>query len=115
MGICTLEGKKRCKRRYVGYRNSLLRKIEDKPVFILTYLRKATTQDIFGEVFKMSQPTANKGILILHLCLNQALAVLGEKPARSAEDLHLAPEKGQLYSNTHQRSDIETISKRYSL
>lgn len=97
MEICTLEGKKRCKRRYVEYRNSPLRKIEDKLVFILTYLRKATTQDIFGEVFKMSQPIANKWIHILHPCLNQALTVLGEKPVRSAEDLHLAPEKGQLF------------------
>jgi len=97
MEICTLKGKKRCKRRYVEYRNSPLRKIEDKLVFILTYLRKATTQDIFGEVFKMSQPIANKWIHILHPCLNQALTVLGEKPVRSAEDLHLAPEKGQLF------------------
>jgi hypothetical protein len=97
MEVCTLEGKKRCKRRYVDYCNSPLRMIEDKLMFILMYLRKATTQDIFGEVYKMPQPIANKWIHILHPCLNQTLATLGEKPARSAQDLHLAPEKGQLF------------------
>jgi len=96
--IYTLEGKKRQKRRYVDYANSPLRTIEDKLLFILIYLRKATTQDIFGEVFKMPQPVANKWIHILHACLNQALAALGEKPARRVEDLHLAEEKGQLSS-----------------
>ena len=95
--VNTLEGKKRWKRHYVEYCNSPLKTIEDKLLFILMYLRKATTQDIFGEVFKMSQPIANKWIHILHPCLNQALAGLGEKPARSVQDLHLTPEKGQLF------------------
>jgi len=93
----TLEGKKRSKRHYVEYCNSPLRRIEDKLLFIVVYLRKATTQDIFGEVFKMSQPVANKWIHILHPCLNQALAAVGERPARNVQELHLAPEKGQLF------------------
>ena len=93
----TLEGKKRCKRHYVEYCNSPLRRIEDKLLFIVVYLRKATTQDIFGEVFKMSQPVANKWIHILHPCLNQALAAVGEMPARNVQELQLAPEKGQLF------------------
>jgi hypothetical protein len=97
MEIYTLEGKKRQKRRYVDYRNSPLPTIEDKLVFILMYLRKATTQDIFGEVYKMPQTVANKWIHILHPCLNQALARVGEKPARHAQDLHLASETGQLF------------------
>jgi hypothetical protein len=95
--VYTLEGKKRCKRHYVEYRNSPLRMIEDKLLFILVYLRKATTQDIFGEVFRMPQPVANKWIHILHPCLNQALAAVGERPARNVQELHLAPEKGQLF------------------
>ncbi len=45
----------------------------------------------------MSQPVANKWIHILHPCLNQALAAVGERPARNVEELHLAPEKGQLF------------------
>jgi len=97
MEVNTLEGKKRWKRHYVEYCNSPLKTIEDKLLFILMYLRKATPQDIFGEVFKTSQPIANKWIHILHPCLNQALAGLGEKPARSVQDLHLTPEKGQLF------------------
>ena len=56
----TLTGKKRRKRRFVDYCNTPLPTIEDKLVFILTYLRKATTQDIFGEIFDMPQPVANK-------------------------------------------------------
>lgn len=97
MEIYTLEGKERRKRRYVNYCNCPLPTIEDKLVFILMYLRKATTQDIFGEVYEMPQTVANKWIHVLHPCLNQALAMVGEKPARHAQDLHLSPEKGQLF------------------
>jgi len=97
MELYTLEGKERRKRRYVDYCNSPLPMIEDKLMFILMYLRKATTQDIFGEVYRMPQPVANKWIHILHPCLNQALAAVGEKPARSAQDLRSTPEKGQLF------------------
>lgn len=97
IAVYTLAGKKRSKRHYVEYRNSPLGTIEDKLLFILVYLRKATTQDIFGEVFRMSQPVANKWIHILHPCLNQALAEVGERPARNVQELHLAPEKGQLF------------------
>lgn len=97
MEIYTLEGKERRKRRYVNYCNCPLPTIEDKLVFILMYLRKATIQDIFGEVYEMPQTVANKWIHVLHPCLNQALAMVGEKPARHAQDLHLSPEKGQLF------------------
>lgn len=97
MAIYTLEGKIRKKRRYVDYCNSPLPTIEDKLMFILMYLRKATTQDIFGEVYKMPQTVANKWIHVLHPCLNQALGMAGEKPARNAEELRLTPEEEQLF------------------
>ena len=93
----TLEGKKRKKRSFAAYCNSPLLRMEDKLLFILMYLRKATTQDIFGEVFNMPQPVANKWIHILHPCLNQALAELKEIPARTATDLQTPQETGQLY------------------
>jgi IS5 family transposase len=93
----TLDAKKREKRRFVAYRNSPLPTMEDKLLFILMYLRKATTQDIFGEVFQMPQPVANKWIHILHPCLHQALAELKELPARTATDLQLPQEAGQVY------------------
>jgi hypothetical protein len=63
----------------------------------MIYLRKATTQDIFGEVFGMPQPVANKWIHILHPCLNQALKDLEEIPVRQVEDLHLPAEAGHVY------------------
>jgi hypothetical protein len=93
----TLEGKQRQKRRYVTYKNSPLPTMEDKLLFILTYLRKATTQDIFGEVFGMSQPVVNQWIHILHPCLNQALVKLGEIPARTASDLQVAGDDVKVY------------------
>ena len=93
----TLEGKERHKRRYVAYKNSPLPTMEDKLLFILMYLRKATTQDIFGEVFGMAQPVVNKWIHLLLPCLNHALAELGEIPARSASELHITEGEDKLY------------------
>jgi hypothetical protein len=93
----TLPGKKRRQRRYTTYRNSPLPTMEDKLLFILMYLRKATTQDIFGEVFGMPQPVVNKWVHLLHSCLNQALASLGEIPARTAEELRLAKADSTVY------------------
>ncbi len=104
----TLKGKKRGGlRRYVEYCNSPLLTIEDKLMFILVYLRKGTTQDIFGAVFNMSQPVANKWIHILHPCLNQALADLGERPARRVAELRLSPKKGQTFLQDGTERPIE--------
>jgi hypothetical protein len=93
----TLDAKKRAKRRFVAYRNSPLPTMEDKLLFILMYLRKATPQDIFGEVFSMPQPVANKWIQILHPGLPPALAELKELPARPAPDLELPQAAGQVF------------------
>lgn len=93
----TLEGKRRQKRQYASYKNSPLPTMEDKLVFILMYLRKATTQDIFGEVFGMPQPVANKWIHILHPCLNQALIELGATPARAMPDLQVEDDEAKVY------------------
>ena len=54
-------------------------------LFILIYLRKAPTQDVFGELFNMSQPLANRWIHLLGPILNQALSKLGELPSRETE------------------------------
>jgi hypothetical protein len=103
----TLDAKKREKRHFVAYRNSPLPTMEDKLLFILMYLRKATTQDIFGEVFGMPQPVANKWIHILHPVLNQALAELKELPARTSTDLQLSQEAGQVYFQDGTERTIE--------
>jgi hypothetical protein len=97
MQTYTLEGKKRQKRSYVADCNSPLPRMEDKLLFILMDLRKATTQDIFGEVFGMPQPVANKWIHVLPLCLHQALTVLGAIPARTGEELQLSITAQQVY------------------
>lgn len=96
MQAFTLAGKPRL-RPYVSYRNSPLPTIAGKLLFILMYLRKATTQDIFGVVFGMAQPVANQWIHRLHNSLNQALAKLGASPARHADDLDLADDAVKLY------------------
>ena len=78
----TLDGKPRAKRRYSTYKTSCLPSFEDKLLFILVYLRKATTQDVQGELFGMCQPVANKWIHRLLPILDSALAELGELPSR---------------------------------
>ena len=85
MQATTLAGKPR-QRPYVSYSNSPLPRMADKLLFILMYLRKATTQDIFGEVFGMPQPVANQWIHRVHAILNQALAQLDANPARQADN-----------------------------
>lgn len=97
MQTYTLEGKLRRNRRFVAYRNSPLPTMADKLLFILIYLRKATTQDIFGEVFGMPQPVANKWIHMLHPCLNLALGQLGELPARTATELAVSETEQSLF------------------
>jgi len=96
MRTTTLAGKPR-QRPYVSYRNSPLPTMAGKLLFILVYLRKATTQDIFGVVFGMAQPVANQWIHRLHDSLNQALAQLGASPARKAADLDLDDDELKLY------------------
>ena len=96
MQATTLAGKPR-QRPYVSYSNSPLPRMADKLLFILMYLRKATTQDIFGEVFGMPQPVANQWIHRMHAILNQALAQLDANPARQADDLDLVDDEVKLY------------------
>jgi len=90
----TLERKPRIKRKHSAYKNSPLPTIEDKLLFILIYLKQGTTQEMHATLFDMHQPDANMWIHLLHPCLNQALAALGELPVRDAEDF--VPEKDEL-------------------
>lgn len=93
----TLDGKKRQQRGYSPYQNSPLPTREDKLLFILMYLRKAPTQDLFGEIFDMPQPVVNKWVRVLHPCLNQALAEVGELPARTAATLPAEADPDPVY------------------
>ncbi len=78
----TLDGKPRIKRRYKPYKNSCFASHEDMLLFILIYLHEAPKQVLFGTLFGMAQPLANKWIHLLLPILNTALAELGELPSR---------------------------------
>lgn len=93
----TLDGKERRKRRYSTYQNCPLPTLEDKLVFILVYLKQASTQEVHGLLFGMSQSKTNVWIHRLHPLLNQALADAGELPVRQAEALDLSDEEHQLF------------------
>ncbi len=80
----TVEGYARIGRAYTSYRNSPLPTIEDKLLFILVYLKQYPTQTVQGQLFGLSQSNANKWIHLLHPALNQALALGGYLPHRSA-------------------------------
>lgn len=83
----TLDGKPRIRRRHTKYKNSPLPNIEDKLLFILTYLKQGPTQEMQATLYGMHQPDANQWIHLLHPLLNQALAKMGELPARDADSL----------------------------
>lgn len=93
----TLRGQPRQQRAYTTYRNGVLPTIEDKLLFILVYLKQATTQEVHANLFGMHQPDANRWLHLLHPLLNQALANLGELPVREADALSLEAEEGALY------------------
>lgn len=93
----TLEGKSRTRRRYSAYRNSPLATIEDKLLFLLVYLKQATTQQVHATLFDMSQPKANRWIHLLLSPLHRALASLGELPVRDAKQLDLSDEETQFF------------------
>ncbi len=80
----TVEGYDRIGRAYTAYRNSPLPPIEDKLLFIVVYLKQYPTQTVQGQLFGISQSNANKWIHLLHPALNQALALGGYLPQRSA-------------------------------
>jgi len=83
----TVEGEIRRKRKYVEYKNGCLPTIENKLLFILTYLKGNDLQERLGEMFDMSQPKANIWIHMLHEVLNQTLDEIDVLPTRNADDL----------------------------
>jgi hypothetical protein len=92
-----LDGKPRGKRRYSDYNNSPLATLEDKLFFILHYLKTNNLQSVQGALFGISQPKVNLWLHCLHPILNQALAQLGELPARQMEQMVLAENEEGLY------------------
>jgi hypothetical protein len=86
----TIDGQPRTVRRfrcYSTYDTCPLPTIADKLLFILTYLKQNTIQEVQGQLFGMSQSNANKWIHLLHVVLNQALAHQELLLARTADEL----------------------------
>ncbi|MDM8561456.1 transposase family protein [Candidatus Parabeggiatoa sp. HSG14] len=83
----TVEGKIRQKRKYVEYKSAYLPTIENKLLFILTYLKGNDLQERIVEMFGLSQPKASLWIHLLHSVLNQTLNEIDVLPARDAESL----------------------------
>ena len=90
----TLEGKPRTRRPHSAYRNSPLPTLEDKLLFLLSYLKQGPTQEMHAASFGLYQPDANRWIHRLHPLLNQALADLHELPPRDAQAFQ--PAEGDL-------------------
>jgi len=85
----TFEGKIRQNHKYIEYKNACLPTMENKLLFILTYLKGNDLQERIAEMFGMSQPKANLWIHLLHCVLNQALKEADVLPARDTDSLKL--------------------------
>jgi hypothetical protein len=83
----TLDGYLREGDRAVTYANSPLPSAADRLLFILTYLKQNTTQEVHGQIFAMTQSNVSKWIHFLLDMLERALAQQNMLPARTAAAL----------------------------
>jgi hypothetical protein len=82
----TIDGQPRRSRRYSTYDTCPLPTLADKLLFILTYVKQHPSQEVQGQLFRMSHSHANQWIHVLHSVLNQALADQERLPARTAAE-----------------------------
>jgi Helix-turn-helix of DDE superfamily endonuclease/DDE superfamily endonuclease len=82
----TLADRKR-KRQWGGGRRGVLETPEQKLLFILVYQKTYPLQVVMGELFSLSQPSANQWLQRLWPILRSALAALGVKPERAGHKL----------------------------
>ena len=92
-----LNGKPRRNRKHSDYQNCPLPTMAEKQFFILHYLKSNNLQSVQGALFGISQPKANLWIHCLHPILNQALARLGELPAREMSAVEFDQEQAAVY------------------
>ena len=83
MAAWRMDGKPRTVRRFTVYKNCPLPTPEDRPLFILVYLKTYALQVVHGRLFGMVQGKANQWIHVLLPALLAALRALGDAPARS--------------------------------
>src|SRR5215467_5776783 len=83
MAAWRLDGKPRTARQFSVYKNCPLPTPEDRPLFILAYMKTYSLQVVQGRLFGMGQSKANQWIHVLLPVLLAALRTLGDAPARS--------------------------------
>src|SRR6516162_3778172 len=83
MAAWRMDGKPRTARRFTVYKNCPLLTPEDRPLFILVYIKTYALQVVHGRLFGMVQGKANQWIHVLLPALLAALRTLGDAPARS--------------------------------
>lgn len=81
----TVAGRQR-KRRVGGGRVGKLRGAEQKLLFILVYTKAYPLQIVLGELFELSQASANEWVQRLLPVLREALAALGVMPEREGQN-----------------------------
>jgi len=83
----TLDGYRREERAYSSYANSPLPTSEDKLLFMLTYMKQNTTQEVLGQLFGMTQSNVSKWYRIILPVLRQAMHAQDMLPARTCDEL----------------------------
>ena len=83
----TAEGEPRKRKKGGGQRGGKLPRLEDKLLFILSYIKNYPLQTYQGLQFGLSQPKTNVQIHSLLPKLKRTLKILGCQPERTAEDL----------------------------
>src|SRR5713101_6495619 len=83
MAAWRFDGKPRTARRFTVYKHCPLPTPEDRPLFMLVYLKTYALQVVQGCLFSMVQGKANQWIHVLLPVLLAALRALGDAPTRS--------------------------------
>jgi hypothetical protein len=83
MAAWQLDGKPQTARRFAVYSNCPLPTPEDRPLFILAYIKTYALHVVQGRLFGMGQSKAHQWIHVLLPVLLAALRTLGDAPARS--------------------------------
>lgn len=82
-----LDGKRRTKRHYTTYKNCPLPTLEERLLFVISYLKTNPLQSNHGLLFAMAQCKVNTWLHILLPVLRNTLRALGVAPSRSVSEL----------------------------
>jgi hypothetical protein len=83
MAAWRLDGKPRTARRFTVSKNCPLRTPEDRPLFILAYLKTSALHVVQGRLFGLGQSKAHQWMHVLLPVLLATLRALGDAPTRS--------------------------------